>query len=45
MKMEIENPIGSLSEGGNQFSDLPDMLVSLQKQGPPIDSCCEALEA
>lgn len=37
--------IGSLLEAGTQLSSLQDMLVSLQKQDPPIDLCFEMLEA
>lgn len=37
--MEIEG----LPEGGTQLTSLRDMLVSLQKQDPPIDVCFEVL--
>ena len=45
LTIEIEESIGSLSEAGTQLSSLQDMLVSFQKQDPPIDSCFEVLEA
>lgn len=37
--MEIEG----LPEGGTQLTSLRDLLVSLQKQDPPIDVCFEVL--
>lgn len=37
--MEIEG----LPEGGTQLTSLRDLLVSLQKQDPPIDVCFEGL--
>ena len=43
--MKIEESIGSLLQAGTQLSSLQDILVSLQKQDPPIDSCFEMLEA
>jgi hypothetical protein len=45
LTMRIEESIGSLLQAGTQLSSLQDMLVSLQKQDPPIDSCFEMLEA
>lgn len=39
MNMEIEG----LPERGTQLTSLRDMLVSLQKQDPPIDVCFELL--
>ena len=43
--MKIEESFGSLLQAGTQLSSLQDILVSLQKQDPPIDSCFEMLEA
>lgn len=43
MKMEIEEPIGGRSEGGTHLTGLQDVLVSLQKQDPPICLCFEVL--
>lgn len=41
VKMETEELIGGLREGGAQLTSLQDMPVSLQKRAPSIDLCPE----